>query len=226
MSTNIKVYKANKYYTIALLFVPIFLGVVFLLGDNPMTTEKWIGFSILSGMAILIALIPFAGKLEVGSNYARTYFLNFPVTTIQISDVQAIQYGKLFRGGLGYGNGLNIRFVVNGKSKFTSIGENLYGIEAIAHVSRVLGVGKISSTNEIAITKALQKESDIKSSRGYLVANKHKLIGSGAILLSTVLFFVGLFAAEGNSSSSIKFLIPVSIVLLIFSMGYTIVKTK
>lgn len=145
MNSEVKVYKANKSYNALLLAVPVILGIVFFSGDSPMTTEKWMGFAILSGISVLIALIPFGAKLEIGPNYVRSYFLGFRVADIQAANIQAIQYGNLFRGGLGFGKGLNIRVAINGKSKTTSIGERLYGKEAIAHARRVLERDKIQA---------------------------------------------------------------------------------
>ncbi|MFM2357999.1 MAG: hypothetical protein RJA61_736 [Candidatus Parcubacteria bacterium] len=138
MDTKVKIYKANKSYNALLLVVPIILSVVFFLGDSPITTEKWIGFAVLSGMAMLIALIPFGMRLEIGHDHVTSYFLGFQVTVIQANNIQAVQYGNLLRGGLGFGKGLNIRAVINGKSKTTSVGERLYGKEAIAHAKRIL----------------------------------------------------------------------------------------
>jgi hypothetical protein len=93
---------------------------------------------ILSGLSVLLAIIPFVAKLEVGKDYLRPYLLGFPLLTLSSKDVVDIEYGSLFRGGLGQGKGLNIRFLKNGKSKTTSIGEKFWGKEAIQHAKRVL----------------------------------------------------------------------------------------
>src|SRR4029450_7733082 len=73
----IKIYRANKLYNSPLLAVPAILSALLVSDGGPIPTEKWMGFGILSAMALIVALIPFGGRLEVGNDYIKTYFLNF-----------------------------------------------------------------------------------------------------------------------------------------------------
>lgn len=99
--------------------------------------NEWIGLIGFWVLSCIIAFAPLGSRLEVGKDYIKNYFFGFCTSTIKQEDVMVINYGNLFRGGLGYGKGLNIR-VKNGFGKNHSIGEKLYGKEAIEHVRRIL----------------------------------------------------------------------------------------
>lgn len=104
----------------------------------PVGAGKLLGLIGFWVMGIILTLIPLAFKLEVGETYVRTYFFYFRILNLLPSNIEAMEYDNLFHGGLGVGKGLNIRINLNGKSKNTSIGENIYGKEAIMHAKRVL----------------------------------------------------------------------------------------
>jgi hypothetical protein len=76
--------------------------------------------------------------LRVEKDHVRSYLLHFRLSDVDSSNVQAVEYGNLYRGGLGFGKGLNYRALVKGKSRAYSIGEKFYGKEAIAHAKGVL----------------------------------------------------------------------------------------
>ena len=90
------------------------------------------------GIGILLAVMPFGFRLEVEKDHVRSYFLHFRLSDVDPSSVRIVEYGNLFRSGLGFGKGLRYRALVNGKSKAYSIGENFYGKEAIAHARHIL----------------------------------------------------------------------------------------
>ncbi len=131
------IYKANRFYTLPILFVPLLAIIPLLEGGVPLDQKRLIGYLILSGLSILLAIIPFFARLEVGVDYVKNHFLGFCISTIKIDDVIDINYGNLFKGGLGYGKGLNIR-VRKGLGKNHSISEKIWGKEAIEHAKRVL----------------------------------------------------------------------------------------
>jgi hypothetical protein len=114
-----------------------------LIEGTPLKTNEVQGLAGIYLFSIFLAVAPFGFKLEVGNDYVKTYFLGFRLRTIQSSKVQAVVYGNLFRGGLGYGNGLTGWELVHPerklfRSKYFSIGGEAYGKDAIAHAKRVL----------------------------------------------------------------------------------------
>ncbi|MEX0931734.1 MAG: hypothetical protein WDZ88_03210 [Candidatus Paceibacterota bacterium] len=91
-------------------------------------------------LIVILGLIPFSSRLEVGPEYVKTYFFWFQTSHIRPSDIIVIEYGKLMRfGGLGFGKGIKawVKTKNDGKRYF-DVGENFYGKEAIAHVRKVL----------------------------------------------------------------------------------------
>ncbi len=138
MSEETRVYKGQKSYNAALLAMPVVLGLVLILGNSPMTAERGIGYLILSGMAVLVAVIPIGSRLEIGSDFVRSRFFDFVILEIKAKDVLEIKYGPLMRGHMGYGKGLIIQAVLHGKNRSTSLGERLYGKEAIAQAKMAL----------------------------------------------------------------------------------------
>ncbi len=85
-----------------------------------------------------MALAPFVIKLEIAGDTVKSFFLGFCTKELKASDIKSLTHRDLFPGGLGFGKGLIIHAVDKGVSKRFSIGENLYGKEAIEHVKRVL----------------------------------------------------------------------------------------
>jgi hypothetical protein len=119
----------------------VFFGLTLplVLEGAPVPTGKLVGLGIFWAMGILLTVMPLGARLEVGEDYIKTWFWGFGTTPkIHSSDVQVIGYGNVFLGGLGFGKGINFRALSNGKSKAYSIGEIVYGTEAIAHARRVL----------------------------------------------------------------------------------------
>jgi len=103
-----------------------------------MDSGQWIGIVLFWACGLAITILPFGFTLEVGDDYIKSYFFGFGYGKIGSSDIQALEYGDLFHGNLGFGEGLIIRYIVNGQSKTTSIGERAYGKGAIEEVKRVL----------------------------------------------------------------------------------------
>ena len=131
------IYKANKLYGLPALLIPLLL--IFPVLNSEVSLEgRFVGFALFLLITLMIILIPLGARLEVGGDFVRTRIFGLLLLELHPSDVQAITYGNLFRGGLGYGKGLNILAVVNGKGRRTSIGERLYGKAAVAHAKRVL----------------------------------------------------------------------------------------
>ncbi|OGZ45217.1 MAG: hypothetical protein A3C84_02700 [Candidatus Ryanbacteria bacterium RIFCSPHIGHO2_02_FULL_48_12] len=139
MDKNVKVYRANKFYSLPILLVPLLLLIPLFEAGMPIESGRLVGYGILSLLATVLAVIPFGARLEIGEDYIKTYLFGLTTTPkIHASDIQVLEYGNLFRGGLGYGKGINFRALRGGKSKAYSIGESIYGKEAIAHAKRVL----------------------------------------------------------------------------------------
>lgn len=133
-------YKVQKPYLLSSIFIfifPLILTIINVTEVDGVQRNEWIGLIGFWALSVVLVLIPFGSKLEIGINYIKNYFLGFCTSTIKQENVVAMNYGNLFRGGLGYGKGLNIR-VQKGFSKHYSIGEKLWGKEVIAHAQRVL----------------------------------------------------------------------------------------
>ena len=92
-------------------------------------------------------------KLEVGTDYIKSYFLGLCIRKLRASDIRTLEYGNLMRwGDAGYGKGLKgWEKTKNGGVKYFSMGENFYGKEAIEHVRRVL---KPASSESLSVTTA------------------------------------------------------------------------
>jgi hypothetical protein len=76
--------------------------------------------------------------MEVGKDYIGIYFFGFSLGATQASDVEIVDYGNLFVGGLGFGKGLRYRARVGARSKWYSLGEKFWGREAFSHARRIL----------------------------------------------------------------------------------------
>lgn len=125
------------------LIFSLLLSIVTFASDAPPTLnelEALVGFWIFF---IVLVVIPFLIKLEIGPDYVKSYLCGLCLRTIQSSRVQVASYGDLFRGGLGIGKGLKGWELVHPerklfRNKYFSIGEQLYGKEALVHAKRVL----------------------------------------------------------------------------------------
>jgi len=124
----------------------IILGLVFLLStlpvlvsEAPVSQGKLRGLLVFWLVGIALSISPLLFKLEVGADYIKTYFLNFNIRTIHSSNVLVIEYGNLLKaGGLGIGKGLKVWEKSSKGRKYFSIGENMYGKEAITRAKKAL----------------------------------------------------------------------------------------
>ncbi len=150
MDNNVTIYKGRKTKIGGGLFILIALSLVFILPriieGTPIETNKILGLAGFWLIGIVLALAPRAFKLEVGNTYIKTYFLNFCLRDLHTADVEVLEYGNLFLGGMN-GKGLKgWEKTKRGNLKFFSIGEIGYGKEAITHAYKVLSSGKILNT--------------------------------------------------------------------------------
>lgn len=140
MLTGGTIYRTRRPYILGSLFLfvfPFLLTLVVFTEGQAAQPNEWIGIGIFWVLSLLVVLIPFGFKLEVGNDYVKSYFFGILIKTLKSSDITVVKYDNLFRGGLGFGKGLHVR-TKTGLNKIFSFGENLYGKEAIDHVQRVL----------------------------------------------------------------------------------------
>ena len=139
---SMTIYKAKLSFLLGNLIVlifPLLLTLVVYLEGEAAQQNEWIGIGIFWIIGALITFIPLGSRLEVGEDYIKTYLFGLTTTQkTQSSDVQALTYGNVFWGGLGFGKGINFRILRNGKSRAHSLSEKVYGPEAITHAKRVL----------------------------------------------------------------------------------------
>ncbi len=121
------------------------LAIVFFLTLSTFTSGAPVNAGQLEGLGgfwllgIASITLPFGFKLEVSSDYIATYFLGVRVKTLRASNIQSLTYANIFGfGGLGAGKGLRIWEKTARGGKYFSIGESVYGKEAIEHAKRVL----------------------------------------------------------------------------------------
>jgi hypothetical protein len=142
MNRNVKAYKPDK--SANALNGLVLISLVFFLLTLPHLVSGIIEKHELQGlvgfwlMAVGLAAAPFGFRLEVGDDYVESYFLGFSLGATRASDVEIVNYGNLFTGGLGFGKGLRYRARVNGRSKWYSIGERFWGKQAFSHARHVL----------------------------------------------------------------------------------------
>jgi len=202
------IYKANRFYFLPILFVPLLAIVPLLEGGIPLDQKRLVGYLILSGLSVLLAVIPFFTRLEVGADSVKNYFLGLCTSTIKQEDVVVINYGNLLRGGLGYGKGLNIK-TKKGLSKSYSVGEKFWGREAVMHAYNVLAPGKVLEIDEEQ-NKLIGKE---------------ELKGGIGIAVSVLFFFAGLGITD-SYPSFLKFIIPISALSILGWIIYIVVKSR
>lgn len=133
-----KIYKANIRFNLPLLIIPIILALILVSEKIAPKKEVTIGLAIFAIVSVIIVLAPLAFSLEVGSNYIKTRFLGFIIWDLKSSDVKSLEYQNMLRGNLGVGKGLIIRANFAGKNKNFTIGEKLYGKNAIEDAKRAL----------------------------------------------------------------------------------------
>ena len=123
---------------IVVLAIVLILTLFDWFGNAPLDSTQIIGLGTFWLIGILITIVPFGFRLEIGGDYIKTYFLGFTIRDLQASNVQVMEYGNLLRGGLGAGKGLKIWEKTKKGKRYFSIGENAYGKEGIAHAKRAL----------------------------------------------------------------------------------------
>ena len=138
MSSANRKYRGSLFYGMPILIFPTLLTLLAFNSDIPIDTGKLIGIIGFWLIGLLLTLIPVIGYIKVNKNYVENYFLSFRIWKITPSDVQRLEYGNLFRGGLGYGKGLTLTVRVNGKKKKFNIGEKIYGKDAVEDIRKVL----------------------------------------------------------------------------------------
>ena len=144
MEENVTIYRPRKSIIGGglVILVIVFFGLTLplLIAGLPVPTQKLLGLGMFWLMGIALTILPLGFKLEVGDSYVKTYFFGIRIRKLNASDVQAVEYGNIFRlGGLGMGKGIKIWEKTSKGSKYFSIGESAYGEEAIAHAKRVMG---------------------------------------------------------------------------------------
>ncbi len=137
MFKNKKVYKAHWYHNILVIIFPFFLTLPLFFSRGSIEHNKIIGISGFWVLSIILALAPFTMRLEIDGDEVKSYLFGFRILKLQSSNVKSITYGNLMKGGLGFGKGLIIRVNINGRGKTLTIGENLYGKEAIENIKSV-----------------------------------------------------------------------------------------
>jgi hypothetical protein len=141
--SDVTFYKARKsvmgggLVVLAIVFFGLTLPLI--VEGAMIPTTKLLGLISFWVLGLLLTFVPLGAKLEVGKDYIKTYLFNFTTTSkISASEIQVLNYGNVFRGGLGYGKGISFRALKNGNSKAYSISEAIYGKDAVAHAKRVL----------------------------------------------------------------------------------------
>lgn len=117
---------------------PLVLTIITLGEGDAVTRGEWIGLSGFWLIGILVLVFLSGAKMEVGEDYVRPYFFGFPRKRIESSQVEVLEYGNLFRGGLGVGKGLKMWVKTPNGRKALTIGEKAYGKDAIEHMKHVL----------------------------------------------------------------------------------------
>jgi hypothetical protein len=103
----------------------------------PVEAKRLLGLAGLWLIGIAATIYPLGFQLEIGRDYVHGRLFGITISNVRSSDVQAIKYGNLYFGSLG-GKGLTFSAVVNGRSKTYTVGEIIYGKEAIEHARLVL----------------------------------------------------------------------------------------
>jgi len=122
---------------VALAIVFFGLTLPLIVEGTPVETTKLLGLVGFWLIGIVVTIYPLCFKLEVGSDYVKSYLFGITISNVRSLDIQTISYGNLFFRSLG-GKGLTYRTLINGKSKTYTVGEIIYGKDAIVHAKRVL----------------------------------------------------------------------------------------
>lgn len=136
-----KTYKIKKSHILGnsiFLIFPLVMILIILTEEGGAQQNEWIGVGIFSLIGVLVLVLLSGSKMEVGTDYIRPYFFGFPRRKIEASNIEVLEYGNLFRGGLGVGKGLKMWVKTSKGRKAFTIGEKAYGKEAIDHMKSVL----------------------------------------------------------------------------------------
>ena len=111
---------------------------------SPVSLGKLLGLSGFWLLGLILTLIPFTFKLEIGQDFIKSYFFGFCIRELHASNIIALEYGNIVRfGALNYGKGLKgLEKTKDGGRKYFSMGENFYGKEAIDEARRALSNNK------------------------------------------------------------------------------------
>ena len=136
-----KTYKIKKSYILGnciFLIFPLVMVLIILTEEGGAQQNEWLGVVIFWLFGILALLFLSGSSMEVGTDYVRPYFFGYPRKKIEASNIEVLEYGNLFRGGLGVGKGLKMWVKTSKGRKALTIGEKAYGKEAIQHIKSVL----------------------------------------------------------------------------------------
>lgn len=140
---SVAIYKAKKSMLWAVfgVFLLVFLGLTLpRLIEGTLETRHMQGLAVFYLVIFVLGITPFFAKLVVGKDYVKSYYFGLCTANIRASEILVVEYGRLMRfGGLGFGNGLKIATgTQGGRTKYYSIGESLFGADAIKHARQVL----------------------------------------------------------------------------------------
>ena len=141
INNNMKTYKIKKIHILGnsmYLIFPLVMTLVILIEKGGAQQNEWVGVGIFWLIGILVLVLLSGSKMEVGIDYIRPGFFGFSREKIEASNVEVLEYGNLFRLGLGVGKGLKILARTSKGRKAFTVGEKAYGKEAIDHMKRVL----------------------------------------------------------------------------------------
>ncbi|MEK7564321.1 MAG: hypothetical protein AAB510_01995 [Patescibacteria group bacterium] len=136
-----KTYKIKKSHILGnsiFLIFPLVMTLIILTEEGGAQQNEWIGVGIFWLIGVLVLVLLSGSKMEVGTDYIRPYFFGFPRRKIEASNIEVLEYGNLFRGGLGVGKGLKMWVKTSKGRKALTVGEKAYGKEAIDHMKSVL----------------------------------------------------------------------------------------
>lgn len=140
---NPTIYRPKKSYLwgVLMLFMVIFLGLTLPhLIAGTLNARQAQGLAVFYLLIAIFTLFPFVSWIEIGKDYVKTYFFGLRTSYIQASDVLVLEYGNLMRfGGLGYGKGVKLwAQTKSGGKRYFSLGENIYGGDAVSLLRKVL----------------------------------------------------------------------------------------
>ena len=123
------------------MLIIVFFGLTLplIIESAPVEKTKLLGLAGLWLISIAATVYPLGFRMEVGNDYVKGSLFGLTISNVKSVDVQAVVYENLFFGNFG-GKGLTYHTLINGRIKTYTVGEIIYGKEAIAHARRVLGI--------------------------------------------------------------------------------------